>query len=232
MELGNIVFGNSRGQYKIPRDKWSDYFYENLVEPMEKSGLIRIRGGMGNDGYDNEIFWIEPYWWGDCTCGYQEKLEQARREWKEKNNHREDCYQVELKERKLKAGLRVHGDRERGEPMIIQECEFEYEKANDIKDKIYEELIDEYDLPMRGCAVHCTCDYKDRLREFYESFIEEHGEHPESCYAVKPNFYYKPTNFKIDWYKYPMRDSYANEDVDYSRFCEIVDKCAESVKEL
>src|SRR6056297_2099357 len=112
MELGNIAFGNARGQYKVPRGEWEDHFYENLVEPMEDRGLIRICGGMGSDGYENEIFWIEPYWWGECTCGYQAKLEEARREWKEENDHREDCYQAELKKRKLEAGLRVYGDRE------------------------------------------------------------------------------------------------------------------------
>lgn len=48
--------------------------------------------------------------------------------------------------------------------------------------------------------------------------------------ACKPNFVYKPTGFKIDWYKYPFRDSYMNQNISKKEFMEIILKCIESVK--
>ena len=49
--------------------------------------------------------------------------------------------------------------------------------------------------------------------------------------AAKPNFVYKPTGLEIDWYKYPMRDAFSNQDVDIDTFKEILKRCEESLKE-
>lgn len=63
MELGNLVFGNSRGEYPINRD----------LQDLFCLGLATI----GYDGYgysidaeapelvDNSVFEIRPYYWGD-----------------------------------------------------------------------------------------------------------------------------------------------------------------------
>src|SRR3972149_1770846 len=86
MELGNAVFGNSRGNYEIDRDRFGDLFC-NLME----------RYGMCNE-YDNprtiitKDFELRPYYWGDCTCDG----EKADEEWCDKNDHEETCYQTEL----------------------------------------------------------------------------------------------------------------------------------------
>lgn len=47
--------------------------------------------------------------------------------------------------------------------------------------------------------------------------------------ASLPNFHYKPTDFRIDWYKYAFRDSYMNQDLSESEVREIFKKCAESI---
>ena len=44
-----------------------------------------------------------------------------------------------------------------------------------------------------------------------------------------PNFVYKPTNLIISWYKYPMRDSYSNQDISLEDFRTILNKCKESI---
>src|SRR3989304_3276501 len=86
MELGNAVFGNSRGNYEIDRDRFGDLFC-NLME----------RYGMCNE-YDNprtiitKDFELRPYYWGDCTCDG----EIADKEWCDKNEHEPICYQIEL----------------------------------------------------------------------------------------------------------------------------------------
>lgn len=44
-----------------------------------------------------------------------------------------------------------------------------------------------------------------------------------------PNFIYYPENIEIRWYKYAFRDSYCNKNITHEEFCEIVDKCKESL---
>ena len=46
--------------------------------------------------------------------------------------------------------------------------------------------------------------------------------------AEKPNFIFKPTNFTIDWYKYPLRDSYMNQDISFVVFEKILNHCYKS----
>ena len=41
------------------------------------------------------------------------------------------------------------------------------------------------------------------------------------------NFIYYPTNYKLNWYKYPLRDSYANQNLTYEEFCEMLKNCRE-----
>jgi len=62
MELGNLIFGNSRGIYKVPRE-WSNIFSE-LLKAIDGDDYDEY----GSE-YDGEKFTIMPYWWGDCTCG-------------------------------------------------------------------------------------------------------------------------------------------------------------------
>lgn len=44
-----------------------------------------------------------------------------------------------------------------------------------------------------------------------------------------PNFVYKPTGLEIQWYKWPFRDSYMNQEITIKQFKEIISKCAESL---
>lgn len=125
MELGNMMFGNSRGQFPIERDGWEEEL-ERLFEAYA-DGEVNYYG----EEYENSVFLVMPYWWGDCTCG---------------------------------AG---------------------------------------YDCP----------------------------EHDSECKLLAPNFLYKETGFAIQWYKYPLRDSYMNQDITLGEFREIVAKCVESVEE-
>ena len=81
---------------------------------------------------------------------------------------------------------------------------------------------------MQGCAVHCTCDYEQRYTKFITDKGYEDG-HKETCLLVKSNFLYKPTGFSIDWYKYPLRDSYTNQRITLEGFKIIIDKCIESI---
>ena len=116
MELGNYIFGNSRGEFEVPRKEFEDL----LLPFMEEIGI----GLRGYDKemdetcatYDNEVFTIRPYYWGD-----------------------------------------------------------------------EEEIM------------------------------------------KLPNFVYKPTNFQMQWYKYPLRDSYMNQNINVKQFKDIIKKCKYSI---
>lgn len=62
MELGNLLFGNSRGEYSVePREEYQEPFQEFLeLNGFDSYG---IRGT--NRGYENDTFIIRPYYWGD-----------------------------------------------------------------------------------------------------------------------------------------------------------------------
>lgn len=132
MELGNALFGISRGEFPIEREEG---FEEELFRLFDVIAPDRDNSWReyGMD-FENDVFSVFPYYWGDCTCGFDEKDSQ----WQKENHHNENC-------------------------------------------------------PI-----------------------------------VKPNFYYKPTDFSIKWYKYPLRDSYMNQNITLDEFKKIISKCIES----
>ena len=44
------------------------------------------------------------------------------------------------------------------------------------------------------------------------------------------NFWYKPDNLKIRWYKYSLRDSYSNKKFNLKYFNDIIEKCINSLE--
>lgn len=133
MEIGNLLFGNSRGEYCLPRGEWQVLFqkfldicgfdsYGNIEdEELErKYTKTELDEEYHVHFFENELFVIRPYYWGDS-----------------------------------------------------------------------------------------------------EEFMKKH------------NFIYKPDNLEIDWYKYPLRDSYSNKQLVFEDFYRILQKCAKSLgKEL
>jgi len=121
MELGNMLFGNSRGDFPIERHTGFETELTRLFDSYDQTG---------NRGYspkfENDTFSVFPYYWGECDCG---------------------------------------------------------------------------------------------------------EEHSPDCPVMKPNFLFKPTGFAIEWYKYPLRDSYSNQKITLREFVTIIDACIESLKE-
>ena len=44
-----------------------------------------------------------------------------------------------------------------------------------------------------------------------------------------PNFVHKPTGFELQWYKYPLRDSYMNKNISFDELMEIMEDCKRSL---
>ena len=117
MELGNLMFGNSRGKYAVvPREDYQEVFFKFL----DNNGFDMYGYKMGSKErvFENNTFIIRPYYWGD-----------------------------------------------------------------------------------------------------------------DEDIAALSNFVYKPTGLAIDWYKYPMRDAYSNQDVSVKEFKAIMAACENSLKE-
>jgi len=135
-ELGQAVFGNPSGEYKCPE------FVDALLNYLCQE-ISRVYWNVNQkewDEYENpRIPNIEyrPYYWGDCTCGWEDK------EFTEE--HRPDCYQKDP------------------DLAYIRRVEFKIEPSK-VPEK-YKALCEKYGIPWNdglGCAVHCTCDYGQR----------------------------------------------------------------------
>lgn len=124
MEIGNMIWGHSRGTYEVPRGQWQNRFGQFLDRiGCDGYGHVDQNNPYINDrgGITTEMFTINPYWWGDDDN--------------------------------------------------IEECE-------------------------------------------------------------KPNFIYNPTGFTLSWYKYPLRDSYSNQELTYKEFDDMLKDCERYMKML
>jgi len=212
MEIGNLVFGCSRGEYPVDRDIYEPVFYVLLWE-------MRLRKLIDNpyypDEFENEVFSIFPYYWGDCTCGW-DFIDDGHSK-AEKLEHRDSCYQHEYD--RLRERLRPYGESENG---FYRELALLYQKYG------WDTTSPDW---WHGCALRCTCDYDERLEKIYEEYAREFGHegHKPDCMLMKPNFFYKPTGYSLKWYKYPLRDSYANRNLSPEEFEDMIYRCIQSL---
>lgn len=140
-------------------------------------------GGMFGYGarFENDVFTMRPYYWGDCDCGADERSES----WFEANPHSKGCYQTKLRCEEIAAG--VH---------YTQETRMPYKKRRALQEGIYKRLCREFGVTYpSGCAVHCTCgrDERSKVADIW---------HKPTCALELPNFLYKPNGFEVRWYKY------------------------------
>lgn len=168
-ELGQASFGCSWNEY--PVDKEIGCLLSDLSQLLADS--INFDSIYGTE-YENKIFSMFPYYWGDCTCGLEEK----ESNWIINNPHGKNC------------------------PLSNKDesCYFDFNK--------------------------CTC-YVSKL---YENEIGP-LEHSGNCLLIKPNFYYKPSDLKISWYKYIGRGMSANRRIKKEEMEKIVDHCIKSAKQ-
>ena len=240
MELGNMLFGNSRGVYEVPRklvdsSEWielvhnliqvEDYhcciggYYQDYsdasLELKKRTSLIPKDkfGGCTLEVDGKIIFKLFPYWWGDCTCGIEERNEQLRNKW-EKDIFTKDEFDTYMS----------------FEDWCDDECPAcSWKKENQNKSINYLSKI-------------CTCGTmkknidlqkrKNKIKEKIEKYEELEStqllKHKDDCKLVLPNFIYHPNQedeFYIDWYKYPFRDAYMNKNLTENEIKNIFKDC-------
>lgn len=72
MELGNMLFGNSREKHSIDRDLFQDLFckwlaangFDSYVNPQSSKCPIECKEENGDHYYENDVFVLRPYYWG------------------------------------------------------------------------------------------------------------------------------------------------------------------------
>ena len=58
IELGNLAYGHSRGEWPVPRTARYELPLDDLFEAMNGN-----RYGLE---FSNDVFEMRPYWWGEC----------------------------------------------------------------------------------------------------------------------------------------------------------------------
>lgn len=205
MEIGNAVFGNSRGEYPVPRGEgWEEELYRLFdAYAPERDNSWREYGVE----FENDTFSVMPYYWGECECGYDEK----EAEWLDSHEHAPDCYARELE--KIDIGVCI--DKEIFGKFLEEKLKPLYERYG------WDTSGEDW---WHGYVCRCSCDYEKQ----WEEFVENNGHEP-FCRLVRLNFHYKPLDFQIQWYKYPLRDSYMNQPLTLEQFREIIDDCIKSL---
>lgn len=74
----------------------------------------------------------------------------------------------------------------------------------------------------------CSCGLDDEIDNLKLNEYE-YGFHAKDCPAWDVNFCYKPTNLKISWYKYALRDAYSNQKLEKEELESILNSCVESI---
>jgi hypothetical protein len=117
-------------------------------------------------------------------------------------------------------GVTVGMSSGRGESAVSKAWQKASGRRSKYRDGVYRRLARKHNVdPVYGAAVHCTCgatsaqllacatkgcDYQLGTGIFarFAPWTSDH----ESGYYDPPNFWYKPTDFRVTWYKYIGRD--------------------------
>lgn len=206
--LPQALFGNAYGEFDLGANE--RYVSEKLYELSEMfgkknpgaqaHGLLGGEWGYGQE-FKNDVFEMRPYWWGGCTCGYDEK----DFAWSEEHLHAETCFfnRYQVEEKRLKA---------EGVP---------FDKRHGLMTKWAKESG--YADAPNGMAVHCDCG----VDQTYAEWRMDH-DHASNCREVLPNF--KCGDLEIRWYKYISRGMSVNREVSREELRQIFRKCRKSIK--
>jgi hypothetical protein len=172
------------------------------ANPEAESGYgLGGRYGYGVE-FENAVFEMHPFYWGECTCGFEVREE----EWCNTHSHSAGCYQSELNAKRIETGLWSRGKYR----FLESDKDAPYALIRKTEDAIYKEMTAKYNLPYQGCAVHCTCSYNKDFKEW--RIVNDHD---PRCPSVLPNFRHKDSGFEVRWYKWIGRDNFIIGECDW-----------------
>lgn len=190
MELGNALFGHARGAYPVPREETWEALLQSLFKAVHGPQATSYGQQFLSPRFD-----IRPYYWGDCTCGFEE----AESAWLADHPCPPSCFASLYNAEASRIG---YGHPQYHEHLTRWARAHGFPQAPD------------------GMAMHCDCGRRLADREW----LARHH-HTSVCPIILPNFAHHPSGFSLMWYKYPLRDSYMNQSLSYPQFHAIIDDC-------
>lgn len=215
--LDRVLYGDRfYNHYEdVPREVWQPII-------MELFDALRIKTW---EGYTCDLFEIHPYDWdAECDCGWDRH---PFWKWFDRLKHSEDCIHTRYQqfERIYGCGISLNpAANALYQQKLLEWFGEEFRKhGRDLSDPNW----------YRGIGVVCTCDYPYQVvRKLKE--LKRTGEwigHRRECRKNKPNFWYEPSDFRLWWYKYPLRGAERSHRISDEQFAEIIQHCIRYVRE-
>ena len=220
IEIGNLLFGHSRGNFVIDRKEFGDIFLNFLESagfdfygfPCRKlEDFVKVEDGKARK--------FKPCHISPEELRIKGKHVKSEEMWL-------DYYELDGNTYCISG----HGGKEFEKAWYEWFDSFPEDDAN--LDSHYEKEPSEEDYPMEF-TVHLVEDYIEHnhyfdngsflIRPYYWGESEEIKD--------KPNFVFHETGLEISWYKYPLRDSYCNYEIDSEELKNILNKCLKSLPE-
>lgn len=136
MQLDKMLFSNNSGEVPIPRDEGFEEEMERLLKTAFET--IQPEGSSDYDygfNFENDTFFIFPYYWGDCNCDYDGKKD----EWEANHTHNTSCPRAwyEAERDRMEGilpgwnGLQDHMNKWMEEKSLSNSCDCGYEKLRE-----------------------------------------------------------------------------------------------------
>ena len=104
---------------------------------------------------------------------------------------------------------------------------------------------DKCDIPFERSTNEVLWNYTMVLKSKWEDILGNNGhDYENDTFMVRSydwglddeadkrneyHFWHKPSGFKLQWYKYPLRDPYVNMDISHEQFLDILRDCMHSI---
>ena len=197
-----------------------------ICEVTGEEGGFGLGGRFGyGENFENDIFAMRRFYWGDCTCGFDGVAEG----WHKDHPHAPECFQEELRRRfdkydeesgynaideasndpgtmierteKSDFGTISWSDRTpQGEAAHAVWCKA-HDSRNEAHEKLTEQLYKERGIEPSPSIWFCDCGIGEQAKSFFEK-----NDHQKDCKLVMPNFLHKRSGFEVRWYKWIGRD--------------------------
>lgn len=104
---------------------------------------------------------------------------------------------------------------------------------------------DKCDIPFERSTNEVLWNYTMVLKSKWEDILGNNGhDYENDTFMVRSydwglddeankkneyHFWHKPSGFKLQWYKYPLRDPYVNMDISHEQFLDVLRDCTNSI---
>lgn len=203
------------------------HHYEDVNRAVWQPIMLSLFEALGietHESYVCDLFEIHAYdYEAECDCGWDSS---PFWDWLDRLQHAEECIHTKYLEFERIYGL--------GAALTGTDSKFYDAKLLEWFGEIYRQHGVDISSPhwYRGIAVACTCNYTRRILQKLKE-MRKAGEqigHQRQCRLLRPNFWYKPTDFRLWWYKYPLRGAERSQQISDAEFASIIVNCIQFVR--